>query len=136
MTENGTLTGSQSVELRHKLAGMIRGSIKERLLVDIGYTVTEVNGLSERLHRIGDQAQLLSPTDPRLARLNELLGAQPRIESVLADSVGILLGTGGWLVTPHDRMAASDTSAFKRFLDNLVHLGERLAARDEQVPDA
>jgi hypothetical protein len=115
---------------------MIRGSIKERLLVDIGYTVTEVNGLSERLHRIGDQAQLLSPTDPRLARLHELLGAQPRIESVLADSVGILLGTGGWLVTPHDRLPATDAAVFERFLDNLVQLAGRLVDLNLGDPDA
>ena len=126
MTENDTFTGSQSAEVRYKLAGMICGAMKERLLVDIGYTVPEVNGLSERLHRIGDQAQLLSSTDPRLTRLHELLGAQPRIESVLADSVGILLGTGGWLVTPHDRLPATDAAVFERFLENLANLAEKL----------
>ncbi len=136
MTGNNTFTGSQSAEVRYKLAGMIRGAVKERLLVDIGYTVTEVNGLFERLHRIGDQEKLLSPTDPRLARLHELLGAQPRIESVLADSVGILLGTGGWLVTPHDRLPATDAAVFERFLENAANLAERLVGLNQADPDA
>ena len=136
MTGNDTFTGAKAAELRDKLAGMIRSSVRERLLFDIGYTYTEVTSLSERLHGIGDQAQLLSPTGPRLARLHELLSAQPGIEGVLTDSVGILLGTGGWLVTPHDHLAATDSAAFARFLDNAVHLAERLVGLHEGAPDA
>ena len=133
---NDTFTEAASTVLRRKLANMISSSVDERLLIDIGYTLPEVRSLARRMESIAAQAMIVHPADPRLVRLHHLLGEPSGIEAVLVDSVGILLGTGGWLVTPHDRMAASDTSAFNRFLDNLVHLGDRLALRDKQVPDA
>ena len=136
MTGNVTFTGPASAVLRNKLESMIRSSVQERMLIDIGFTLPETRSLARRMESIAAQATTVHPADPRLARLHHLLGEHPGIEAVLVNSVGILLGTGGWLVTPDDRMAASDTSAFNRFLDNLVHLGERLAARDKQVPDA
>ena len=130
MVENDTFTESDAAFLRRKLAHMLQRSFNGRLLIDIGYTLPEVENLARRVGSIGQRALGMHPADPRLRRLHHLLGENPGMEAVLVDSVGILLGTGGWLVTPTDRPAT-----FNRFLDNLVWLGERLAAR-KQVPDA
>lgn len=129
MVENDTFTEGDADFLRRKLAHMLEGSINGRLLIDIGYTLPEVESLTRRVDSIGQRALGMQAADPRLRRLHDLLGKNPGMEAVLVDSVGILLGTGGWLVTPTDRPAT-----FNRFLDNLVWLGERLAARNKQVP--
>lgn len=100
MTGTEPPTEAEAGNLRQILSALTAGAINRALLIEIGYTLGEIESLAARLRRIGEQAFTLAGDHPRLLRLRDLWEENPTLLQALKDSTGFLLGAGSWLVTP------------------------------------